>query len=356
MTINTKYFAKTLLDWFDQHGRKHLPWQQHKTAYRVWISEIMLQQTQVATVIPYFERFIKLFPDVATLAQATEDAVLHLWAGLGYYSRARNLHRAAKTMLTQHRGNVPSTLPELIKLPGIGLSTAGAILSIAYKQPVAILDGNVKRVLARLHAIDSPIDDKQIENKLWELARNYTPIKRVADYTQAMMDFGATLCTRKNPQCVCCPFQKYCAAYQQNIVNDLPKKKASKILPLRVATFLIFKNNEHLLLEKRPSYGIWGGLWSFPEISGKPEKKAIRLYCHQKLHFIPENYELMKSFRHTFTHYHLDIHPIIINTINTSKNKQFKVMDDCQQIWYNPSHPENIGLPKPVQIIIKALS
>lgn len=352
MTINAIHFADILLHWFDQYGRKHLPWQQNKTPYRVWISEIMLQQTQVSTVIPYYERFIKQFPDVQTLAHATEDEVLHLWTGLGYYSRARNLHRAANYLIEHHQGIIPDTLAELIKLPGIGLSTAGAILSIAYQQAVAILDGNVKRVLVRLHAINAPVNDKQTENQLWELAKTYTPTNRVADYTQAMMDFGATLCTRNNPQCSQCPLQNNCIAYQQNIVNELPKKKASKNLPIRTTTFLVFKLKENLLLQKRPDNGIWGGLWSFPEISGMPEKKAIYLYCYQQLQLSINDLQIMQPFRHTFTHYHLDIHPVIIPL----KNKPLKIMEASQQIWYNPNNPNHVGLPKPVQIIIKALS
>src|SRR5579862_6423950 len=194
-------FQKSILTWFDQHGRKHLPWQKNKTPYRVWVSEIMLQQTQVSTVIPYFERFMLQFPDITQLANAHEDAVLHLWAGLGYYSRARLLHRAANKIVADYHGQFPNTLDELKKLPGIGPSTAGAILAIAFNQTATILDGNVKRVLARFHGITAPINEKKIEDQLWELAISYTPHHRVADYTQAIMDIGATLCTRSKPDC-----------------------------------------------------------------------------------------------------------------------------------------------------------
>ena len=234
-------FQTLLLNWFDHSGRKHLPWQQNKTPYRVWISEIMLQQTQVKTVIPYFERFMQQLPDIVSLANAHEDKVLHLWAGLGYYSRARNLHRAAKIIVETYQGNFPDTVFSLQQLPGIGQSTAGAIVAIAFNQKAAILDGNVKRVLARLHGISEPVNEKRTEKKLWELAEHYTPDKRAADYTQAMMDLGATLCTPSKPACTACPLIQHCVAHQLDIVDVLPKKKTTRELPIRSATFLIVK-------------------------------------------------------------------------------------------------------------------
>ena len=345
--MKTLSFQKIILNWFDKNGRKHLPWQQNKTPYRIWISEIMLQQTQVQTVIPYFERFMQEFPDLDALANATEDAVLHLWAGLGYYTRARMLHRAAKIIVTHYQNKFPNTLAELKQLPGIGPSTAGAILALAFNQQATILDGNVKRVLARLHGIREPIDAKEIEKKLWEIAVSYTPKKRVADYTQAMMDIGATLCTQKKPACPTCPLRKNCSAYQHNIAEQLPIKKATRALPVREATFLIVKNKQHILLYKRPPTGIWGSLWSLPEIAGQPNLKTMRTFCQQNLQLNFTQYDTLKSFRHTFTHYHLQVFPVLIAI------KKLKTMEGHQQIWYNLDNPNAVGLPKPIKTILE---
>lgn len=349
-------FQQCILAWFDQHGRKHLPWQQNKTPYRVWVSEIMLQQTQVSTVIPYYDRFMQRFPELKDLADAPEDDVLHLWAGLGYYSRARNLHKAAKMVQTQFAGKFPDNVVDLQQLPGIGQSTAGAILSIAFNQPAPILDGNVKRVLARFHAITAPVNEKTTENELWDYATAYTPVERVADYTQAMMDLGATLCTRSKPACSRCPLQSHCVGYAQGIAELLPKKKATKEIPTRQATFLIIKQDQQVLLYKRPAIGIWGGLYSFPEMAGEPNKKTIREFCREQLQMEVNVYQTQPSFRHTFSHYHLDIFPVIIDQSTTKATKIRKIMEDNQQIWYNPANPESIGLPKPVQMILKGLS
>ncbi len=349
--ISAKQFQTLLLGWFDQHGRKHLPWQFNKTPYRVWVSEIMLQQTQVATVIPYFERFMNRFPELPALAAAHEDEVLHLWAGLGYYSRARNLQRAAKMVMSDFNGKFPEDVDNLVKLPGIGQSTAGAILSIAYNQPAPILDGNVKRVLARLHAVTEPVNDKETENQLWDWAVKYTPKQRCADYTQAIMDLGATLCTRSKPQCGSCPFIKHCAAYAEGIAELLPRKKATREVPVRTATFLLLRKGEKVLLQKRPPAGIWGGLWSLPQIDGEPDKKAIRMLCRQQFQITVADYEELPAFRHTFSHYHLDIHPVVVE----ASKLPAKLMEADCQIWYNPKAPEAVGLPKPVQTIVRNL-
>ena len=242
--LSPKKFQTQILSWFDQHGRKTLPWQLNKTPYRVWVSEIMLQQTQVSTVIPYFQRFMERFPDVASLAAATEDEVLHLWTGLGYYSRARNLHRTAKIVMEMHQGVFPDELEALEKLAGIGRSTAGAIRPLAFEKKAAILDGNVKRVLTRLHGITEWPGENKVAAQLWSLAEKYSPEQRIADYTQAMMDIGATLCVRGTPRCGDCPFQKFCVAYQQGIAKDLPKKKPSAKIPVRQATLLVFLKND----------------------------------------------------------------------------------------------------------------
>jgi A/G-specific adenine glycosylase len=349
--IHSTQFQKLILQWFDLHGRKHFPWQKNKTPYRVWVSEIMLQQTQVNTVIPYYENFMHEFPDIKSLARAREDKVLHLWAGLGYYSRARNLHRAAKMVMEEFGGKFPDNLEDLQALPGVGRSTAGAIFSIAYNQQAAILDGNVKRVLARFQGITEPINNKNIEALLWQHAERYTPKQRAADYTQAMMDLGATICVRSRPQCMQCPLIKYCAAHQENLTHLIPAKKAGRELPVRTATFLVLQKDERILLRKRPPMGIWGGLFSFPEISGEPLKENIQAYCRQKLNIPVTKYQPLKSFRHTFSHYHLDIHPVIIPV----KRMPTRIMEDGQQIWYNPHEPESVGLPKPVQLIMRAL-
>ena len=347
MNIQAHQFQKLILEWFDLNGRKHLPWQQNKNPYRVWVSEIMLQQTQVQTVIDYFQRFMQHFPDLQTLAQAPEDDVLYLWAGLGYYSRARMLHRAAKIIATQHQYHFPDNLDDLKNIPGIGPSTAGAILAIAFNKPATILDGNVKRVLSRLHAIKTPINDKNTEKKLWELAISYTPTNRVADYTQAMMDIGATLCTRQQPNCPSCPFKHFCQAHRDDIVNQLPIKKTTVALPKRAATFLIIKHNKDILLVKRPPTGIWSSLWCFPEIAGKPDKETIKLFCQQQLGQTLTQYQVLKDFKHTFTHYHLQIYPILLET-----SKKIKKIAAETQIWYNLANPQRLGLPKPIQKIL----
>jgi len=351
MTTPIRNFQTKLLAWFDQYGRKHLPWQHNKTPYRVWISEIMLQQTQVSTVIPYFERFMATFPNLASLAKAPENAVLHLWAGLGYYSRARNLQLAAKKIMTDFDGQFPDTLTALQTLPGIGPSTAGAILAIAFNQQATILDGNVKRVLARLHGITAPINEKATENALWQLATHYTPKERVADYTQAMMDLGATFCTRSKPQCPACPFKKNCIAQQEALTHVIPQKKIAKKIPTKEATFLILKNDKLVLLCKRPSTGIWGGLYSLPELNGQPDIATINKLCQKQFNLTAIDFKPLSPFRHTFSHYHLHIYPVIVET----KKARAKIMEDDQQIWYNPDKPKSVGLPKPIQTIMRDL-
>lgn len=347
--ITIDKFQKTLLNWFDQHGRKNLPWQHNKTPYRVWVSEIMLQQTQVSTVIPYFERFMQHFPDLETLAAAEEDQVLHLWAGLGYYSRARNLHRAAQMVMTEFAGRFPDDIAALKTLPGIGESTAGAIMSLAFDQPSPILDGNVKRVFTRLHGIKESIADKKTENLLWEMANRYIPTERAGDYTQAIMDLGATLCMRGKPQCAQCPFAKQCIAKREDIAEMLPVNKKTRALPTRVATFVILKAGKHIYLQKRPSRGIWGGLWSFPEIAGLPDTKTIRQFCRTEFAISLPKKTLLPSFRHTFTHFHLELHPVVITLTKRTH------LVETSQIWYNLSVPEAYGLPKPIQSIIREL-
>lgn len=351
-TATPSQFRKMLLTWFDQHGRKHFPWQIDKTPYRVWVSEIMLQQTQVSTVIPYYERFMTRFPDLTSLANAPEDDVLHLWAGLGYYSRARNLHRAAKSVLAHHAGKFPDTLETIQSLPGIGQSTAGAILAIAFQQRAAILDGNVKRVLARYLGVLEPVNQKSVEAQLWEAATRFTPAKRIDDYTQAIMDLGATVCTRGKPKCGACPLQATCAALAQDIVDLLPRKTAARALPTKTTTFLVIRRCETIWLRKRPPSGIWGGLFSLPELPGQATAASIREFCQNTFQARVKKQALLPAFRHTFTHYHLELHPVIVDIAPLTAGK---IMDDAEQIWYNLHQPKKVGLPKPIQTLLRSL-
>lgn len=350
LSSSTK-FQKMVLDWFDVHGRKQLPWQQHKTPYRVWISEIMLQQTQVATVIPYYEKFMQRFPTIEHLAQADLDTVMHLWAGLGYYSRARNISRAAKMVVEEFNGKFPDNLDDLLLLPGVGRSTAGAILAIAYNQQATILDGNVKRVLARYACIQAPIKEKKVEDTLWAIAETFAPKKRIADYTQAMMDLGATICVRGKPLCDKCPLQKNCMADKEGIAALLPIKSISKEIPSKQATFLILQKNHEILLQKRPLTGIWGGLWSLPEVPGQLTNKQIQTECLNKYRVQVNKLKSLPSFRHTFSHYHLDIFPILIDV----PRKPTIAAEKDNRTWYNLDQPSQIGLPKPIQQILKSL-
>jgi A/G-specific adenine glycosylase len=349
--ITSLKFQQQVLSWFDIHGRQHLPWQQNKTPYRVWISEIMLQQTQVSTVIPYYERFIFKFPDIESLANAHTDEVLHLWTGLGYYTRARNLHKTAKIISYDFANQFPNDLSGLEKLPGIGRSTAGAILSIAFEQAATILDGNVKRVLTRFHGITEWPGEKKILDLLWSIAEKYSPKKRTADYSQAMMDLGATICVRGKPLCLQCPLKKSCVAHLQGIEKSLPKSKPKKTMPTRQATLLFIKHKNRVLLEKRPPTGIWGGLWSPPEISGHSSQKQIQTFCNKHFKLTINDIELNESFRHTFSHFHLDILPAMI----LASVDKTKIMDSEQYMWFNLRDPQNIGLPAPVEKLLNKL-
>lgn len=344
--LTPKQFQRRILTWFDQHGRKHLPWQQQISAYRVWISEIMLQQTQVNTVIPYFERFIQRFPDINVLAQAPLDEVLHYWTGLGYYARARNLHRAAQMIVTEYQGQFPCSIAEIQRLPGIGRSTAGAIASIALGQSQPILDGNVKRVLARYHAVDGWTGEQQVAAQLWRFAERYTPAERAADYAQAMMDLGAMICTRSKPKCERCPLMNQCLAYQQGKQQDYPTPKKVRALPVKTVKMLLLQQADNsFLLKKRPPVGIWGGLWSFPECDLKSDiVAASQRYGVAKT----GNVKALPSFRHTFSHFHLDIHPVKVQV------KQFlpMVMEETGIIWYNLDNPPKLGLAAPVKQLL----
>lgn len=334
-------FTQKLLAWHKKYGRKHLPWQEEPTPYRVWVSEIMLQQTQVNTVIPYYLRFMERFPTLQHLAEASLDSVLQLWAGLGYYSRARNLHKAAHTIAHDFSGIFPHTLDELMALPGIGRSTAGAILAFSYHQVYAILDGNVRRVLSRFYAT---------ETVSWEMAEALTPgTKQIAQYTQAIMDLGATLCTRTKPTCHTCPVQNECQAYQTDSVHRYPIKKIKKQNPIKHRYFLILQNQEgEILLYRRPEHGLWGGLWSLPEAE---DRETLAVFTQQHVTAYEEGKTLL-DISHTFSHYTLIATPIIMQ----GKQKKIKIHDTDHYYWHHRQHPLPKGIPALITKILKELS
>ena len=342
-------FASDLLAWFDVHGRRHLPWQRGRDPYRIWISEIMLQQTQVTTVIPYFERFVKRFPTVRALADAGPDEVLHQWTGLGYYARARNLHRAARVICDIHGGVFPRELAQVHALPGIGRSTAGAILAFAHGQRHPILDGNVKRVLARRYAIDTWPGERQTEKRLWRLAARNTPHRRVADYTQAIMDLGALICTRR-PLCGRCPVARACLARRTGSPERYPAPKPRRELPTRRSSMLLIRNDAgEVLLQRRPPAGVWGGLWCFPECADPVDAAS---WAEQHLGLIVGPVRTLGRIQHGFTHYRLDIEPLATALVR----EQPGVMESPERLWYNPSTPPEIGLAAPVKRLLSAVS
>jgi A/G-specific adenine glycosylase len=340
-------FAERLLQWFDRHGRKHLPWQRERTPYRVWISEIMLQQTQVTTVIPYYERFMARFPNVAALAQAPLDEVLHLWTGLGYYARARNLHRAAQAVVRDHGGVFPQAIEAVEALPGIGRSTAGAVLALSLQQRHPILDGNVKRVLARYFGVRGFPGELKIERELWRLADACTPHERVADYTQAIMDLGAMVCVRSRPLCTACPQQAACAAYRLNLQAELPTPRPKKARPSRDAYALIVRDaSGALLLEQRAPNGLWGGLWTFPQF----ESRETALAWGQARFSGAGKVEALAPYRHAFTHFDLTLHPLVMQV------RAEQVTDTSSWVWYDARNPARIGLAKPAVDLIRLLA
>ena len=321
-------FADKVLAWFDQHGRKDLPWQQNPTPYRVWVSEIMLQQTQVATVIPYYARFMQRFPDVQSLADAPQDDVLKLWEGLGYYSRARNLHKTAQQVRDEYAGEFPTDMSSMETLSGIGRSTAAAILSLSHGQREAILDGNVKRVLARYHAITGWSGEPRTLKQLWEHAEQHLPASRNAAYTQAMMDMGATLCTRSKPLCRLCPLQNGCQAFQQGRPQDYPSKRPKKDLPEKTARALLLRNHDgELLLQHRPPTGIWGGLWSFPEFA---TETAMHDWLEQHIGQYGTVSARLPTLTHTFSHYRLHLQPLQVDL----DTQPARIMEGNGWLWY----------------------
>lgn len=341
-------FTASLLVWYSQHGRTDLPWQRSRDPYRVWVSEIMLQQTQVTTVIPYYLRFVSAFPDIQALARAEQDSVLHHWTGLGYYSRARHLHAAARQVCEHHGGCLPDDLAALCALPGIGRSTASAILAFAHGQRQPILDGNVKRVLARYHRVDGYPGARATETLLWEWADRHTPSEQIADYTQAIMDLGATVCKRR-PRCTVCPVTAGCAAYRDGVTTDYPAPKPRRIRPQKsIAMLLIRDESGQILLEKRPDQGIWGGLWSLPECEVDVD---IATWCERRLALSVIVETPWPPIRHSFSHYHLDITPVPAR----KRGDLPMLMEQTDRVWYNPANPDNRGLAAPVKRFIEAL-
>ena len=347
MSLAPSKLAKALLSWFDTQVRRDLPWQANPSPYRVWISEVMLQQTQVDTVKRYFERFIARFPDVAALAAAPQDEVMRLWSGLGYYARARNLHRGAKEIMARHGGQMPASLDELMALPGIGRSTAGAILALAHGQRYPILDGNVKRVLARVFLVGEAPDSTAGLRKLWAQSEACTPRTRVADYTQAIMDLGATLCTRSKPACGRCPLASGCGAFAAGRTQELPVARRRAPRPLRRSHMVFVLAGGRVLLERRPSRGIWGGLWAPPEF---PDAEAARTWAAAGFAAAARRPARLPVLRHAFTHFDLDIEPWVIELSGTAA-----VVADGDSRWHELESVREVGLPAPVARLLEEL-
>ena len=355
-TPDPSQVGPALVDWHAASGRHDLPWQQDRTPYRVWVSEIMLQQTQVLTVIPYFERFMQRFPTVVALADAPSDEVLHLWTGLGYYARARNLHKAARRVRDEFAGIFPQTFAAVASLPGIGRSTAGAILALSLDQRHPILDGNVKRVLTRAFGVEGNPAERQIEQRLWQLADACTPAEGAAIYTQAIMDLGATLCTRRRPACTLCPIATDCSARRTGRQHELPTPKPRKARALRRAErrwMLIAEDAAGaVFLERRPERGIWGGLWCLPEFTSE---SACLAFARNHFRLADgDEPERLGAISHAFTHFDLAIHPVRVRASAPSA-----VMESQQVLWYNARQPEGaarVGLPAPVKELLDGLT
>ena len=336
-------FARRLLRWYDRHGRHDLPWQHPRTAYRVWISEVMLQQTQVATVVRYFEKFVAALPNVRALAGASEDRVMALWSGLGYYRRARYLHAAAKRCVAEHDGELPRDFDSLAALPGIGRSTAGAILALAHGQRHPILDGNVKRVLTRFHGIHGWPGERTVENALWAHAEAHTPSTRIADYTQAIMDLGATVCTRTRPRCTECPQSSECVARRDGLTAAIPASRPARALPVRRTVFVVLRDRRgHVLLQRRPPEGVWPGLWSLPEAVDAKAAKALAARL-AKLDGIAVN--TLPEIMHTFTHFRLRASPLEWRGVRTHPG----IADDPGSRWCSSREIADLGMPAPVR-------
>lgn len=336
-------FSDALLAWFDVHGRHDLPWQVADDPYKVWVSEIMLQQTQVKTVLQYFDRFMTRFPTVQDLGTASWDDVAPYWAGLGYYARARNLHKAAG--IVTMRGAFPQTLAEWIELPGIGPSTGGALMSLGLRQYGVIMDGNVKRVLSRFFAIEDDLSKPTHERAMWQLAESLCPTERNHDYTQAIMDLGATVCTPKKPLCLYCPMQQHCKAHQQGLEHELPFKKAKKPVPVKSAKVLLVQCGEEWLWKQRPNSGLWGGLWSLPIIE---DVHAFESLC-QSLGLKKVSRKL--NISHSFTHFTWELEAVMFD-IDADQQEHLAI--ELQGTWMPPEHAATLGIPTAMKKLISA--
>ena len=337
-------FSSRLIAWQKIHGRHDLPWQNTQDPYAIWVSEIMLQQTQVAAVIAYYARFMARFPNIATLAQASQEEVLQHWSGLGYYSRARNLHNAVQTIMDEFDGQFPEDFEKIQTLSGIGRSTAAAIASFAFQQNQTILDGNVKRVLARHFLIEGWTGSPKIEKALWALAETLVPSQEMIAYTQGLMDLGATICTRSKPKCELCPLNVHCMALAKNQTKALPTPKPRKAIPQKQTTMLLLLNGNEVMLEKRPPNGIWGGLWSLPEISMQEIPSEVAM---QRFGLEVESDEPLPSILHTFTHFKLEILPQPLQVIHRSLQAIRP-----NTIWLNIEDAIGAALPTPVRNIL----
>ncbi len=347
----TDWFAERLLAWHRAAGRHDLPWQADRTPYRVWLSEIMLQQTQVATVIPYYQRFIERFPDLSSLARADLDEVLGLWSGLGYYSRARNLHRCAREVVARHDGRLPEILDELVALPGIGRSTAAAILAFSTGRRHAILDGNVKRVLCRFHAIEGWPGQAATNRRLWALAEAHTPEDDVAAYTQAIMDLGATLCRRHRPGCPSCPVADRCQAWVLGRVGDYPTPRPRRRIPERRTVMPLLTGPSGILLERRPASGVWGGLWSLPEYAtDDTDGEGLADWCRTRYGLETGRIAVGTEFTHVFSHYRLRIQPVFVEVTPL----QGRIMEGRETLWYTPTRHPDCALPAPIRRLLEA--
>ncbi|MCC7097230.1 MAG: A/G-specific adenine glycosylase [Thermomonas sp.] len=347
MSAAISRFAPRLLDWHDQFGRHQLPWQHPRSPYRVWLSEIMLQQTQVAVATDYFLRFVAALPDLPALARAPLDQVLALWSGLGYYARARNLHSAARLCMAKHSGVLPDRMDALLELPGIGRSTAGAILALAHDVPAPILDGNAKRLLCRVFAIEGWPGTSAVEKQLWALSEKLLPRARLATYTQALMDLGATVCTRANPACGRCPLQDSCRAHAQGRTTTLPTPRPGKPLPQREAHMLVIKDAKaRVLLQQRPPAGLWASLWSLPEL---PDRAQALAWFQDRFDDDPAGAVHMAPFLHGFSHYRLSIHPILITISGT----RHRMTDRNDLRWMRRDDLPVLGLPAPVRKLLQ---
>ena len=344
-------FPQRLIAWQKLHGRHDLPWQAkfnpRRDPYVIWVSEIMLQQTQVTAVIGYYQRFMQRFPTIASLANAEQEEVMQHWSGLGYYSRARNLHSAARIIMDEHAGVFPRDFEQILSLPGIGRSTAAAIASFAFDTPQAILDGNVKRVFARHFLVEGWPGLPKVEKQLWQLAQDLLPETGMVAYTQGLMDLGATLCTRSKPRCVACPLQQSCKAFQHNRTGDLPTSKPRKVIPERQVTMLLLLHAGEIMLEKRPPSGIWGGLWSLPEVGATDDAERI---ARQRFGVETETLPVLPAFTHTFSHFRLHITPQPLRV-----TKHLPEARESGLVWLSYEDAIGAALPAPIRKLLITL-